>query len=156
MNKRDDDEILEEHIRFVHAWNQRIAKQSASIELPCICHVPPPEGTVRIEIRKPKEGEWFWSDDANEWMKAELDFENLALPVAIIAQQYIYPTPVEACRMIADAGNYVLCEFLSSHGEWCPGKLRWGEVETTGVVPMPYCILNYGWVEKIRVPKPKP
>lgn len=81
------------------------------IELPCICHVPTPKGTVRIEIRKPKKGEWFWNDDSGDWEESTYDYEINRMPVAIIAPQYIYPTPVEACRMIADAGGPIECEF---------------------------------------------
>lgn len=121
------------------------------IELPCICHVPPPEGTIRFELRKPHDGDTVLV--AGGWAKTT-GMGGTYL-VAIPSPQYIYPTPVEACRMIADNGGPIECEsedagmkallthVAISHTDY-PFRIDWTE----------HGYSCYRWVKQIRVLKP--
>lgn len=115
------------------------------IELPCICHVPPPEGTIRFELRKPNDEDTVLV--AGGWAKTT-GMGGTYL-VAIIAPQYTYPTPVEACRMIADAGGPIECE--SENGNFC-GVLSKIELESVDGLQFRIRTKNGSfWTHKIRV-----
>lgn len=122
------------------------------ITLPCVCHVPPPEGTVRLELRPAKQHEPYWSDSLGAWCTALVNFSS-KVPVAILAPQYDYPTPVEACRLLAEVGKHIDCEYWSAGVEWRKGKCQFVELEPDAGDDFLFCIKNVGWTDKIRIPK---
>ena len=68
---------------------------------------------VGWEFGSLKTGDWYWCQSGQQYRKCYDNLQNTIFlkPIVEPVPRYIYPTPVEACRMIADAGGPIECEF---------------------------------------------
>lgn len=116
---------------------------------------------VGWEFGSLKTGDWYWCQSGQQYRKCYDSLQNTIFlkPIVEPVSRYIYPTPVEACRMIADAGGPIECE--SGDGQF---RGRLGSVEINQCDGRPFRIDFIGhltvknrfeWVEKIRVLQPE-